>query len=93
MKIGSNVSFTYLKEAKKGLVNGILTTNYAANAQSYRGKVVGIRSLKDSPVSKGTLRYGKCKGDRSDKLVTLELKDGDTKAFYDGRMIDLLVGK
>ena len=40
LKIGSKVRFTYLKEAQKGLVNGILTTDYAAKAENYKGKVV-----------------------------------------------------
>ena len=93
MKIGNKVRFTYLKEAQKGLVNGILTTDYAAKAENYKGKVVDIRSLKDPPVTNQTLRYGNIKGDRSENLVTVELKDGDTKAFYDGRMVNLKVRK
>ena len=56
MKIGNKVRFTYLKEAQKGLVNGILTTDYAAKAENYKGKVVDIRSLKDHPVTNQTLR-------------------------------------
>jgi hypothetical protein len=93
IKVGNKVRFTYLKEAQKGLVNGILTTDYAAKAENYKGKVVEIRSLKEHPVSKETLRYGNIKGDRSENLVTVELKDGDTKAFYDGRMVNLKVRK
>ena len=93
MKIGSKVRFTYLKEAQASLVNGILTKDYAANAENYKGKVVDIRSLKDHPVTNQTLRYGNIKGDRSENLVTVELKNGDTKAFYDGRMVNLKVRK
>ncbi len=93
LKIGSKVRFTYLKEAQKGLVNGILTTDYAAKAENYKGKVVEIRSLKEHPVSNQTLRYGNIKGDRSENLVYVELKNGDTKAFYDGRMVNLKVRK
>ena len=93
IKVGNKVRFTYLKEAQKGLVNGILTTDYAAKAENYKGKVVEIRSLKEHPVSNQTLRYGNIKGDRSENLITVELKDGDTKAFYDGRMVNLKVGK
>lgn len=93
LKIGSKVRFTYLKEAQKGLVNGILTTDYAAKAENYKGKVVDVRSLKQNPVSKQTLRYGNIKGDRSENLVYVELKNGDTKAFYDGRMVNLKVRK
>ena len=93
LKIGSKVRFTYLKEAQKGLVNGILITDYAAKAENYKGKVVDVRSLKQNPVSKETLRYGRIKGDRSENLVYVELKNGDTKAFYDGRMVNLKVRK
>ena len=91
IKVGNKVRFTYLKEAQKGLVNGILTTDYAAKAENYKGKVVEIRSLKEHPVSNQTLRYGNIKGDRSENLITVELKDGDTQAFYDGRMVNLKV--
>ena len=93
LKIGSKVRFTYLKEAQKGIVNGILTADYAAKAENYKGKVVDVRSLKQNPVSKQTLRYGNIKGDRSENLVYVELKNGDTKAFYDGRMVNLKVRK
>ena len=93
LKIGSKVRFTYLKEAQKGIVNGILTADYAAKAENYKGKVVDVRSLKDHPVSNQTLRYGNIKGDRSENLITVELKNGDTKAFYDGRMVNLKVRK
>tara|TARA_B100000287_G_scaffold238429_1_gene224294 strand:+ start:536 stop:826 length:291 start_codon:yes stop_codon:yes gene_type:complete len=93
IKVGNKVRFTYLKEAQKGLVNGILTTDYAAKAENYKGKVVEIRSLKEHPVSNQTLRYGNIKGDRSENLITVELKDGETKAFYDGRMVNLKVRK
>ena len=91
LKVGSKVRFTYLKEAQKGLVNGILITDYAAKAENYKGKVVGVRSLAKQPVSRESLRYGNIKGDRSENLVTVELKNGDTKAFYDGRMVNLKV--
>ena len=93
IKVGNKVRFTYLKEAQKGLVNGILTTDYAAKAENYKGKVVEIRSLKEHPVSNQTLRYGNIKGDRSENLITVELKGGETKAFYDGGMVNLKVRK
>ena len=93
IKVGNKVRFTHLKEAQKGLVNGILTTDYAAKAENYKGKVVEIRSLKEHPVSNQTLRYGNIKGDRSENLITVELKGGETKAFYDGRMVNLKVRK
>jgi|TARA_R110000744_G_scaffold378514_1_gene494761 phage major head subunit gpT-like protein len=89
--IGKKVRFTYLKESTNGVVNGIFTKDFAANAENYKGKIVGIRSIEKNPVSNTTLRYGKIKGDRSDNLVTVELKDGFTKAFYDGRMLNLKV--
>jgi hypothetical protein len=39
------------------------------------------------------LKYGSIKGERSERLVTVELEDGNAKAFYDGRMIGLSVKK
>jgi sulfur transfer protein SufE len=62
MKIGNDISFTYLKGADAGIVRGVLTK-----------------------------RYGNIKGERSQKLVTVELEDGFHKAFYDGRMVGLEV--
>jgi len=35
-----------------------------------------------------TVRYGKIKGERSEQLVTVELPNGEAKAFYDGRMVN-----
>ena len=93
LKVGNKVRFTYLKDAKTSIIYGILTKDHAANAENYKGKVVEIRSLATSPVSNQTLRYGNIKGDRSENLVTVELKNGDTKAFYDGRMVNLKVRK
>ena len=93
LKVGNKVRFTYLKDAKTSIINGILTKDHAANAENYKGKVVDIRSLASHPVSNQTLRYGNIKGDRSENLITVELKNGDTKAFYDGRMVNLKVRK
>jgi|TARA_R110000824_G_scaffold292649_2_gene481044 hypothetical protein len=87
MKIGENVSFTYLKDVELGYGNGGRTADYAKNAESYQGEVVEIRNIQKSPLSWETIQYGKPKGYRSENLVTVELKDGDTKAFYDGRMV------
>tara|TARA_R110000824_G_scaffold305201_2_gene493047 strand:- start:253 stop:540 length:288 start_codon:yes stop_codon:yes gene_type:complete len=93
MEINDSVSFTYLKGAEAGVdVNGVHTKDYATKAESYSGKVVGVRDIEESPLSFETLMYGKPKGERSQNLVTVELKDGDTKAFYDGRMVGLSAG-
>jgi hypothetical protein len=92
MEINDNVSFTYLKGAENAIdANGVLTKDYAAKAESYSGKVVGVRDIEESPLSFETLMYGKCH-ERSQNLVTVELEDGDTKAFYDGRMVGLSAG-
>ena len=87
MKIGNRVSFTYLKGANSGSVGGVLTKDYASNAESYNGEIVDVRDISKQPLSSETLRYGNIKGERSKQLVTVELEDGFTKAFYDGRMI------
>jgi|TARA_R110002020_G_scaffold436102_1_gene646298 hypothetical protein len=89
--IGKKVRFTYLKGANNGTVNGIFTKDYATKAENYKGRIVDIRSIEKHPVSNATVRYGRIKGERSDNLVTVELNDGDTKAFYDGRMVNLKV--
>ena len=91
MKIGNEISFTYLKGADAGIVKGVLTKDYASKAEAYSGKVVEIRDIAENPLSNETLRYGSIKGERSQKLVTLELEDGFHKAFYDGRMVGLEV--
>tara|TARA_Y100000817_G_C16618018_1_gene438256 strand:- start:74 stop:361 length:288 start_codon:yes stop_codon:yes gene_type:complete len=91
MKIGNTVSFTYLKGSNPSLIGGMLAKDYASKAEGYSGQVVEIRDLEKNPVSNQTLRYGQIKGHRSKNLVTVELKSGDTKAFYDGRMIGLKI--
>lgn len=87
MKTGSKISFTYLKGANSGNVGGVPTKDYASKAESYNGEVVDVRDIRKQPLSSETLRYGNIKGERSKQLVTVELEDGFTKAFYDGRMI------
>jgi|TARA_R110002020_G_scaffold194354_3_gene395071 hypothetical protein len=92
-QIGKDVSFTYLKDAKSGITaNGTLTKDYASKAQNYEGKVVDVRNIGKNPLSNDTLRYGSIKGERSENLVTVELPDGQPKAFYDGRMVNAQVG-
>lgn len=93
LTIGKDVSFTYLKGADNGIVGGVLTKDYASKAESYNGKVVDIRDIEKSPLSNTTLRYGNIKGERSRNLVTVELPDGDAKAFYDGRMVNCQIQK
>ena len=89
MKINDNVSFTYLKGAENAIdANGVLTKDYTTNAEDYSGTVVDVRNIEDQPLAKETLRYAGGKVERSLNLVTLELEDGETKAFYDGRMLN-----
>ena len=88
MEIGKEVSFTYLKGAENGIdANGVLTKDYSANAESYAGKVLDVRNIEDQPLSWETIQY-RGLTERSLNLVTLELEDGETKAFYDGRMLN-----
>jgi hypothetical protein len=61
--------------------------DYASRAENYQGTVEEIRNIEKSPLSDYTVNYGQIKGERSANLVTVELRDGDTKAFYDGRMV------
>lgn len=91
-QIGKDVSFTYLKGAENGLAGGALTKDYASKAQNYEGKVLDVRNIGKHPLSNDTLRYGSIKGERSENLVTVELPDGQPKAFYDGRMVNAQVG-
>ncbi len=90
-EIGKEISFTYLKGAESAInAKGVLTKDYSALAENYSGKVVDVRDIEEHPVSDVTLRYGKIKGERSNKLVTVELPDGDAKAFYNGRMVNAM---
>ena len=92
LEIGKDVSFTYLKGRDLDFAGDVLTTDYATKAESYSGKVVEIRDIEKSPLSKTTLQYGNIKGERSRNLVTVEV-DGDAKAFYDGRMVNCQIQK
>ena len=86
MKIGDKISFSYLKGADKEGLRPTLV-DYATRAENYEGTVEEIRNIEKSPLSDYTVSYGKIKGERSTNLVTVELEDGDMKAFYDGRMV------
>lgn len=86
MKVGDKISFSYLKGADKEGWRPTLV-DYAARAENYEGTVEEIRNIEKSPLSDYTVNYGKIKGERSANLVTVELQDGETKAFYDGRMV------
>ena len=88
MKINDNVSFTYLKGAENSIdANGVLTKDYTTNAENYSGKVVDVRNIEDQPLAWETIQYGGLT-ERSLNLVTVELEAGETKAFYDGRMLN-----
>ncbi len=88
-EIGKEISFTYLKGAdKKVLKGGVLASNYSKLAGNYSGTVVNVRNIEKSPLANQTVRYGKIKGERSEQLVTVELPNGEAKAFYDGRMVN-----
>ena len=86
MKIGDQISFSYLKGSNKEGWRPELV-DYASRSESYEGTVEDIRNIEKLPLSDYTVNYGKIKGERSANLVTVELKDGETKAFYDGRMV------
>ncbi len=90
-EIGKNVSFTYLKDIERGYGRSGRTADYTKNAENYSGEIVDVRDVEKSPVTSHTVNYGEIKGERSQNLVTVELSNGDTKAFYDGRMMNATV--
>jgi hypothetical protein len=45
IEIGDKVSFTYIKDVEKALVNGVLVSDYAKNSERYSGEVVEIRDI------------------------------------------------
>ena len=87
LKINDKVKFHYLKQFTDELKSGQVLTDYTTTSESYSGKVVDVRNIIDQPVSQDTIRRANIKGRRSEMLYTVELVDGDVKAFYDGRMV------
>jgi hypothetical protein len=87
LKINDKVKFHYLKQFKDELKAGQVLTDYTDQSESYSGKIVDVRNIIDQPVSQDTIRRANIKGRRSEMLYTVELVDGDVKAFYDGRMV------
>ena len=87
LKINDNVKFHYLKQFKDELKAGQVLTDYTDQSELYSGKIVDVRNIIDQPVSQDTIRRANIKGRRSEMLYTVELVDGDVKAFYDGRMV------
>jgi|TARA_R110000751_G_scaffold168265_1_gene274167 hypothetical protein len=92
LSIGDKVSFNYLKGADKQGDSPMLV-DYASKAQQYSGTVQEVRDITANPLSEATLSYGNIKGERSQNLVTVEVDEDGSKAFYDGRMIDVQVSK
>ena len=88
LKINDKIKFYYLKQFKDELKGGQFLTDYTTTSEEYSGKIIEVRNIVDSPVSKDTIRRNNIKGHRSEMLYTVEL-DGDEgiKAFYDGRMV------
>jgi hypothetical protein len=88
LAIGDHVSFSYLKGAEKeGYAPKLV--NYASRAANYAGTVEDVRDITKSPLSFETVAYGKIKGERSQNLVTVSIDGDGSKAFYDGRMVNV----
>jgi hypothetical protein len=88
LAIGDKVSFSYLKGAEKeGYAPKLV--NYASLASNYEGTVEDVRDITKSPLSFETVAYGKIKGERSKNLVTVSIDGDGSKAFYDGRMVNV----
>ena len=88
LAIGDRVSFSYLKGSdREGY--GPQLVNYAGRAANYNGTVEEVRDITKRPLSFETVAYGKIKGERSKNLVTINIDDDGSKAFYDGRMVNV----
>jgi len=87
LKENDAIRFHYLKQFKSELKSGISLKDYTDQSEEYSGKVVAVRNIIKEPVSSDTIQRAKIKGRRSELLYTVELADGDIKAFYDGRMV------
>ena len=87
LKENDAIRFHYLKQFKDELKAGQVLTDYTDQSEEYSGKIVDVRNIIDQPVSQDTIRRANIKGRRSEMLYTVELVDGDVKAFYDGRMV------
>ena len=89
LAIGDKVSFSYLKgaETSKGVYPQLV--DYSSKAANYEGTVEGVRDITQQPLEFETIAYGKIKGERSKNLVTVSIDGDGSKAFYDGRMVNV----
>lgn len=91
LAIGKVYDFGYIKNVVKdsSTCYGLPTlVDYSKNAKTYGGKVTSVRDISDEPLSSATIAYNKAiKGERSQMLYTVELDNGDVKAFYGGRIV------
>ena len=88
LSIGSKIGFTYLKGVDTDGFGSRKKVDYSGRAANYQGEVVDVRDIDRHPLTESTYDYGKITGERSQNLITVELEDGDCKAFYDGRMVN-----
>tara|TARA_B100000287_G_scaffold407527_1_gene433040 strand:- start:32 stop:385 length:354 start_codon:yes stop_codon:yes gene_type:complete len=89
--VGKAYDFGYIKNVVKddSTCYGRPTlVDYSKNAETYGGTITSVRDISDEPLSSATITYNKAiKGERSQKLYTVELDNGDVKAFYGGRIV------
>ena len=88
LTIGEKVSFSYLKGTEQEGCSPKLV-NYASQATNYEGTVEDVRDITQQPFEFETIAYGKIKGERSQNLVTVSIDGDGSKAFYDGRMVNV----
>ncbi len=89
--VGKKYDFGYIKNVVKdsSTCYGRPTlVDYSKNAKTYGGTITSVRDISDEPLSSATIAYNKAiKGERSQLLYTVELDNGDVKAFYGGRIV------
>ena len=87
LTIGDKISFEYMDRPLSRPEEYPKQVEHNHSVREYTGKVTDIRDIQESKLNHETVLYNNnIKGDRSQFLVTVKLRDGFHKSFYHGRI-------
>ena len=85
--VGDKISFEYMDRPLSRPEEYPKQVEHNHSVRKYTGEVTNVRDIQESKLNHETVLYNKnIKGDRSQFLVTVKMRDGSHKSFYHGRI-------